>query len=590
MLLLVQSCALAWRNNELTFPETAPVPNEIAKLLEPKPRALSNYPLTLEAGRIKVKAEPFVIGKSFEATITVTRDSVKTVIRNPRADRHLSTLGSTQCFCVGPDSEVVSLLFSPDQRTLYAGSRGGGLRVIDLAQGKETGLLRDPSLTKHLRFGAHGGAVTRLWKIQNPRDDRQWWLISAARDATVKVWDGRSGALLSKAGAEVAVDLVWMQLGNELLAAADNMVFKVAPLQPKMIEKFRGLTNAITAFTVLNNALWAKTTDGTVMSWNFDTLQRKRMYSHIVLAAVSADAQRFAVKLGDDQIRLLDSSGSLISRFQISRTDFDETIDFNRLHLSKDGRYLALTSLFSGRLTNESYYTEYVKIWDIRTGKIIFNKAFPGASLDWSPDGKYLLGKGLTCNYRYSIYDFTKEKVVSKYSNLDSTSQGLWTSNKITIIGAKEFVDKTIVLSLYSAIGEKIIRQIGKLSTKKINGLQMMRSVDSKKLALRFWNTLLIWDVENSRLMASKTLTDDSDERNPSYFLVDFVMRFSDDSQSLLTWDTKSGRGVGHVWNATTLADEGSADCKKEVLGFLKSPRAVICNDGDALRMIPFTN
>lgn len=406
----------------------------------------------------------------------------------------------------------------------------------------------------------------------------------------MKVWDGRSGLLLSKAGATAAVDLVWIQLGNELLAAADNMVFKVAPLQPKMIEKFTGLTNAITAFSMLGNDLWAKSTDGTVMSWNVETLQREQMYSHIALAAVSADAQRFAVKLGDDQIRLLDSSGSLIAQFQASRADFDETIDFNRLHLSKDGRYLALTSLFSGRLTNESYYTEYVKIWDTRTDKIIFNKAFPGASLDWSANGKYLLGKSLTYNYRYSVYDFTKEKVISKYSNLDSTSQSLWASDNITVIGAKEFADKVIVLNLYSAIGEKLIQQIGKVSTKKINGLKMMRSADSKKLALRFWNTLVIWDVANSRLIASKTLVDDSDEQNPSYFLLDFVMRFSDDSQSLLTWDTKSGRGVGRVWNANTLAEEGSANCKKEVLGFLKSPRAVICNDGDALRMIPFPN
>lgn len=164
-LLWLQPSALAWQDGKPTFPETAPVPSEIAKLLEEKPRARMTYPLTFETNGIKVEAEPFVIGKPFEATITVTRDSVKTVIRNPRADQRLHTLGSTQCLCIGPDSEVVSLLFSPDQRTLYAGSRGGGLRVIDLARGKETGLLRDSSLTKHLQFGAHGGSVTRLWTI-----------------------------------------------------------------------------------------------------------------------------------------------------------------------------------------------------------------------------------------------------------------------------------------------------------------------------------------------------------------------------------------------------------------------------------------
>ena len=588
-LLCIQPCVLAWQDGKLTFAETAPVPTQIAKLLESQPRAPTTYPLLLEADGIKVEAESLIVDKTFEATITVTKGNVKTIIRNPRADQQLNT--NDPNYYSPLYSEVVSMMPSPDQRTLYAGSRGGGLRVIDMGQGKEIGLLRDPSLTKFLEFGAHSGAVTRLWSVQNPQDDSQWWLVSAARDATVKVWDGRSGALVFKAGAEAAVDLVWLQNGNELLAAANNMVFRVAPLRPKMIQKFAGSTRAITTLAVQNNVLWAKTTDDTVMSWNLETSQRQQMYSHIMLAAASADGKRVAVKFGDDQIRLLDSrDGGVIARFQTVREDFNETIEFNRLHLSNNGRYLALTRLFLGHLTNESYYTEFVKVWDTKTGRIIFNKEFAGASIGWSSDGRYLLGQGLTYNYRYALYDFTKQKIVSEYSNLSSTSQLQWTSKGVILIGAKEFGDKTIILGLYSAIREKRIRQIGKISVKKINGLQMVRSADSKKLALRFWNTLLIWDVENFRLLSSKTLADDGDDHNPSYALMDFVMRFSDDDKSLLTWDTKSGPGVGRVWNATTLKEEGTADCKKEVLGFLKFPRAVICNDGDQLTTIPFAN
>jgi WD40 repeat protein len=584
-LLCIQPCALAWQNGKLTFPETAPVPLEIAKLLESKPSPGSAFAPGSDDGAIRYELEYPVTDKRFEATITLIQNGISTVVRNPRVDELYRTL-ETQNIEFGY-STISSLVFSPDGKKLYVGTFGGGIRVIDTQQSQEIGLLIDPAISS--KWAAHSGAINWLWKFENPQRPDQWWLVSSARDATVKIWDGNTGRLVAKAGYSAAIDLIWTREDNELLAAAGNIIYRITPLRFTMIQKFAGLGSAIFSFAKVGNSLWAKAWDSAVMSWNLETSQRQKLYSRIALAAISADGRRLAVKFGDDQIRLLASSGGgLIASFRIFEDRFDKSIDFNRLHLSADGRYLALTKLFSGHLIIESYYTEFAKVWDTNSGKIIFNKEFPGANLDWSRDGRYLLGKGLTYNYRYAVYDFIKQKTVSNYSNLSSNSQSQWASGNITLVGAKEFGDKTILLNLYSAIGEKQLRQLGRISTKKINGLQMMRSLDSKKLALRFWNTLLIWDIEKSKLIASKALVDDSDEQNPSYSLIDFVMRFSDDSKSLLTWDSKSGFGIGHVWNADTLTDEGRADCKKEVLGFLKSPRAVICNDGDQLTMIPF--
>ena len=605
-LLCLQPSALAWQDGKLTFPETAPVPSEIAKLLEQKPRAPSKYPLLLEAGGIEVEAERYVDNKNYMGTVTVTKDGIQTVIRNPRADALNQTRQSNAVsdpsvvtIRVGRDgSEATSAAFSPDGSMLYVGSYGGGVRVIDLAQTREVKLLTDPALAKYSEVTAHHGAVTQIWTIQNPQQPDQWWLVSAARDATVKVWDVQTGALIAQAGYSAPVEAVFVEREAELFVAAGNSIYRVAPLKTKIISKYFGSTNAITTVAPLAGSLWAKTADGAVMAWNLETLQRQTMYSPIVLAAVNADATRVAIKFGDNQIKYLRTKDQItLGTITPPPESFGGEIRKNRLQLSPSGTRLYLNARGSYHMTIERFYYDSGWLWNFTSSGFQERRKIYGGKIAWLPNERLIGISTVTSNGRIdaqnALYDLkTNQNITPKWwdFDLEAVSQIAWRSNTPYFARVNG-----LNLQLYSGFTPKSPRKIGTFQGQlkhleridfDFDQAQIALSPDATRVAFLFYDTLMLFDTHHAKRLAIKKLRRNLiDAGRPT----DYVLEFSDDSQSLLTWNNNV-EPTGAVWNASTLADEGSADCKKEVLGFLKSPRAVICNDGNALRMIPFTN
>jgi WD40 repeat protein len=73
----------------------------------------------------------------------------------------------------GDEGAVFSLTFSPDGRTLAAGTVGGAVELWDVASGRRRSVL-----------GGHSGGI---WALEFAPDGRT--LFSGGNDGTVRVWD-----------------------------------------------------------------------------------------------------------------------------------------------------------------------------------------------------------------------------------------------------------------------------------------------------------------------------------------------------------------------------------------------------------------
>ena len=248
-------------------------------------------------------------------------------------------------------------------------------------------------------------------------------------------------------------------------------------------------------------------------------------------------------------------------------------------------------------MTIERFYYDSGWLWNFTSSGFQERRKIYGGKIAWLPNERLIGISTVTSNGRIdaqnALFDLkTNQNITPKWwdFDLEAVSQIAWRSN--TPYFAR--VDG-LNLQLYSGFIPNPPRKIGTFQGQlrhlehidfDFDQAQIALSPDATRVAFLFYDTLMLFDAQHAKRLAIKKLKGSLiDSRRPT----DYVLQFSDDSQSLLTWNDNS-EPTGAVWNASTLAEEGSADCKKEVLGFLKSPRAVICNDGNALRMIPFTN
>ncbi len=583
---LAQPLTLGWQNNKLSFLESQPVPVQIAKLLQEKPPATGEPTWISGDGRTVATREQPSGNALYYATITLRTGEVSRVVRNPRADARWKPYKGRKelVFDITPETMLVSsMVFSPDGKTLFAGSNGGGIRVIDVATGEETGLVTAPEINNPWRL-AHRGAVTGLWTITDPESAGHWWLVSAARDATVKIWDGQTRALLTRAGYDSAVEAVWTRDGSQLLLAADNVVFRVAPLRSNPIQKLNGLSGRITALAVADNQLWARSRDGAVMSWDLETGMSGSFSSPILMAAVSRDRQRIALKFGDGQIRLLRMADTaLVSSLTFPRDVRNLPAIRTRLFLNPSGRYLALSALYKGRMTIETVYGETVQVWDMTTKRTRFQGSFQGSSLEWLRVNT-LAGTGFI-DGSASFIDLEQPNLALRRPRHDAASNIRLKQDKPVLVIANliEVEGNHITLDLASPVTGAVLRRIGTMPVPKRSALRLTLSPDAKTLAVVTLSSVALWDVERGRLRATKahywTFMNNAGR-------ADEWLGFSDDGKSLLWWNKFNASG--QVWNAATLEREGNANCKREVLGFYSAPRGVYCNNGSELEFIPF--
>lgn len=401
LVLIFQSWALAWENGQLTFSETQPVPLEIQKALQnAKPDKQPEFPVKSDDGKLHAEPQKVVPSGINQGVIVLTQNGRQTIIKNPRVDdlyKDVKSQDQSGLYFIGSYySSITSLLFSPDGKTLYAGTYGGGIRVIDVETRQETKLLIDPNV---IRGGlAHHGRVNLLWRIKNPKQPNQWWLVSAARDATIKIWDVQTNQLISSTGFRWAVSNYWKQDNGEILAAAGKVAVRIAPMQHKMIQKYSGHISDVVSMTYFDNQLWTQSSDQTVMNWDIENSQRIEMYSQILNASISADGLKIAVRFGDENFKIFNSSDGIPqTTLQENPDNYGQSPSWNHLFLSKTGKYLAHSWTISGHLIVETTFQNFVTIWNLYSKKQIYKDGYFGAdSIDWSDNEQFTSSESQT--------------------------------------------------------------------------------------------------------------------------------------------------------------------------------------------------
>jgi WD40 repeat protein len=581
--LISQSQVFAWKNGQLTFLETQPVPVEVQKALQnAKPDKLPEFPAKSDNGKLQAEPQKVATNQNNEVSILITQNGVQNTVRNPRIDAMTKRL-TNQINFQPYFSSITALLFSPDNKTLYAGTYGGGIRVIDVETHQETQLLLDQSLKNGDL--AHHGTIHFLWCIKNPKQPKQWWLVSAGGDGVIKIWDAQNNQLISSTSFRSRITNYWKQNNGEILAATNSTAVRIAPIQPKMVQRYVGHISDIVSMTYFKNQLWTRALDKTVMRWDIETGQKIEMHSQILNAAISQDGKKVAVRFGDENLKVINSSNSSLQTvLKETFNNLDQLQPWHHLFLSNHGKYLAHTWTVDDYFLTEAFFTDYIKIWDLTTKAVVFEKNFAANLIKWSQNNQIISAKPRMRESSGNLLsrNISKRETITYNLNVNSlgSSEIQWISNKPTYVEIIKETEKTFGLFLHSGLDEKIGRKISTYPIRKFALSQISISPDAKTVALLFKDELEVIDVRTGKILATKKI-DQVD--NQLEFPSSYVLRFSDDSKSLLTWLNSSGT----VWNARILKKQNNADCKKEVMGFITSPRAVVCNNGDHIALLP---
>ena len=342
------------------------------------------------------------------------------------------------------DNWLRSAAFSPDGRTLATGSIGGGLKLWDVASGRElrtltghTGHVNSVTFSPDgtLLASASDDVTIKLWEVSSGRDLRTLkghsdrvqsvafspdgtLLTSGAADGTVRLWGvtttpalpeptrspsiststpmPQSASAISPANAEQVTQLVlWDKSGagvvawspdGKLLAIATTNIYLLDAQTLKQIRSMeaRGVLNGI-AFSPDGTMLASSSYEG-VKLWQVASGSELRTFPGITSVkgvTFSSDGTTLAVAAGK-AIKLLDgASGSELN------TLVGQSSEVTTLAFAPDGKTLA-----SGSMAE-------VIVWDAPSGRQVRTLKHDNwlRSVAFSPDGRTLasgsIGGGL---------------------------------------------------------------------------------------------------------------------------------------------------------------------------------------------------
>ncbi len=318
---------------------------------------------------------------------------------------------------------VISLAFSPNERTLATGTLNGSLKLWDVERGTLLWSSWQRKGTTALAFAPDGGL-----------------LASGGRDATVRLWDPQLGTLVEEVPHPGPVfSLAWSPDGRSLASGDFAGTIRIWQRQPsapaggmQTLEGHRDWVRGL-AFAPDGSRLASASWDGTLKLWEPESgrcLQTLEEHTgRVQTLAFSPDGDTLASGSWDTTIRLWDGQdGTLRAVLQghsgiVYSLAF--TSDSRRLLSGSDDGTLRLWDVESTQCTRvlkgyaDSLYDlawspdgtklasagaqSVVSIWEVasaRRDRVLAGHRLPVYGLAWSPDDSLLASSGWESDIR----------------------------------------------------------------------------------------------------------------------------------------------------------------------------------------------
>ncbi|MCO6492546.1 MAG: hypothetical protein J5I98_29280 [Phaeodactylibacter sp.] len=225
-----------------------------------------------------------------------------------------------------------------------------------------------------LRLAGHPEALSAL--AISPDGN---WIATGSKDWTAKVWSvpfniGNKFSRHTEWVLKVAVG----PDGKAILSGSKDNTAKLWDLNGQLLHDFAGHQGAVTNVAIApgDNLFMTASEDGSVRIWDKNGQQRltlEEFQSPVSAAALSPDGRRIAVSV-NEEIRLFDIEGNFMKKW--------ETGPLNDLDFSPDGRAL----LGAGKMEN-------ALLWPLDGGvaDTIFTEGLPPYSAAFTPDGQQVI-------------------------------------------------------------------------------------------------------------------------------------------------------------------------------------------------------
>ncbi len=366
----------------------------------------------------------------------------------------------------GHSSEVHSVAFSPDGKTLASGSGDNTIKLWDVTSGTE------------LRTLKHSDQITSVAFSPDGRT-----LASGSWDKTIKLWDVTSGRELhSLKGHSDKVSSVAFSADGKTLASGsgDNTIKLWDITSGTELRTLKGHSSAVlsVAFSADRKTLASGSSDNTIKLWDLSSgIESRTLKGHsdlVWLVAFSPDGKTVASASSDQTIKLWDVATGTELRTLKGHSNTVSSVAF-----SADGK-----TLVSGS------WDETIKLWDVTSGTELgsLNGSNTVNSVAFSADGKTLASGSQ--NHSIKLWDVaSRTELRLLKGRYDLVWSVAFSPDGKTLASGSS--DNTIKLwEVTSGTGLRTLK--GHSSTVS----SVAFSPDGKTLASAGWDkTIKLWDV-----------------------------------------------------------------------------------------------
>jgi len=424
------------------------------------------------------------------------------------------------------DSEVWSIAFSPDGKLLAAGAYNGTLRLWDLSTGKQSAVLKGhTSLINNLAFSPDGTL-----------------LATSGVDSTLFVWDVAKESQLAALPIPGQVQsLVFSPDGKTLAYGGTGMSVRlwdtIAGEESVELSELDGVLSL--AFSSDSLTLASSSIDGSVRLWDGESASSrifKERVGWITNMAFSPDGTTLISSTWDGVMQLWETATGDQTALLL-----DHTTPVNSIAFNPDGTILAVGSEDS-----------MIRLWEVETNSlytILLGHAGRVSSVAFSPDGRFLASGSFDDTVR--LWDVLKRSQVAILSGHESFIRCVAFSPDGKLV-ASGSTDKTVRL-WDVATGEE--RSILTGHTSEVQSVAF--SPDGKWLVSASTDfTLRIWDVATG--MESGVLKGHTSFAISAAFSPDgTVLASSGGDHSLRVWNWKVVSGAATGMNRFTPIGHG---------------------------------